>query len=243
MDDAKQATLCDCGPRPLQHQLDRDYPRLGACCSFLFWSRENTERGLQELQQTRDFLSSPVPSSNPADLHPLFLEDQTFCWNIIWFYRSVYEALLESCGEKVVRNVFGNLKQYRSNKIAKANLPCGPLPFSAMAALTESVVGEMRFFCRNESYPQLDHAERFKKCNGCRIRHYCTRPCQTQRWTSCEICKTLERISFQKKNLADENLTQTEDDIFEELSPDQKKSSQSVMESVDISWWQGTLFI
>ena len=34
-----KATLCGCGPRPLQHQLDRDYPRLGACCSFLFWSR------------------------------------------------------------------------------------------------------------------------------------------------------------------------------------------------------------
>ena len=78
-------------------------------------------------------------SSNPADLHPLFLaEDQTFYWNILWFYRSVYEALLESCGEKVVRNnVFGNLKQCRSNKIARANLPCGPLPFNAVAAFLQ----------------------------------------------------------------------------------------------------------
>ena len=34
-------------------------------------------------------------SSNPADLHPLFLaEDQTVYWNMIWLYGSVYEALL-----------------------------------------------------------------------------------------------------------------------------------------------------
>ena len=44
--------------------------------------------------------------SNPADLHPLFLaEDQNLYWPLI--YGTVYDALLECCGQKIVKKVYG----------------------------------------------------------------------------------------------------------------------------------------
>ena len=48
--------------------------------------------------------------SNPADLHPLYIaEDPNLYWPVIWFYGSVYNALLECCGHKVVQQIYGKL--------------------------------------------------------------------------------------------------------------------------------------
>ena len=135
-------------------------------------------------------------SSNPADLHPLFLaEDQTIYWNIIWFFGSVYEAVLECCGEKVVKKVFGKLKQYRSKNLAKTHLPCGPLPLDVAAAFPASAVGEMRIACGNENCPNLDHEKRFEKCTGCMTRRYCSQQCLDKDWSKHDVeCKKMHPV-------------------------------------------------
>ena len=90
---------------------------------------------------------------------------------------------MECCGEKVVKKVFGKLKQYRSNNLAKTHLPCGPLPLDVAAAFPASAVGEMRIACGNENCPNLDHEERFNKCTGCKTRRYCSQLCLDKDWS------------------------------------------------------------
>jgi len=117
--------------------------------------------------------------SNPADLHPLHLaEDPNLYWPIIWFYGSVYTALLQSCGSKVVKKIYGKLSKYRSNKISSGR-PAIPTSLSAFPSFA---IGEMRIACGNEVCPNLDHSEKFLKCTGCRVRYYCSEQCQRSDW-------------------------------------------------------------
>ena len=119
-------------------------------------------------------------SSNPADLHPLFLaEEQNIYWPLIWYYGTVYNAILECCGEKLVEEVFGKLR----NLAASQSLPRGALPPEALAAFPDSAVGELRIACGNENCPKLDHAEKFKVCTGCRVRRFCSEECLRKDWS------------------------------------------------------------
>jgi len=118
--------------------------------------------------------------NNPADLHPLHVaEDPNLYWPVIWFFGSVYSALVECCAHSVVKKIFGKLSKYRSNKISSgsSSLP-GP-----SSAFPSSAVGEMRMACGNESCPNLDHSEKFQKCTGCRVRYYCKPECQRADWS------------------------------------------------------------
>ena len=55
---------------------------------------------------------------NPADLHPVHLaEDCNLYWPIVWYYGSVYTALLHCCGHKVVKEIYGKLAQYRYSTV------------------------------------------------------------------------------------------------------------------------------
>ena len=124
-------------------------------------------------------------SSNIADLHPLFLaEDQNLYWPLIWYYGTVYDALLECCGQTIVKKVYGKLRKYRSNNIGAAQLPPGlPTP-DVLEAFPDSAVGELRIACGNDDCPKLDHQERFQVCNGCRVRRYCCDGCRHKDWIS-----------------------------------------------------------
>ena len=118
--------------------------------------------------------------NNPADLHPLHVaEDPNLYWPVIWFFGSVYSALVECCEPAVVKKIFGKLSKYRSKKISSgsSSLP-GPL-----SAFPSSAVGEMLMACGNESCPNLDHSEKFQKCTGCRVRYYCKPDCQRADWS------------------------------------------------------------
>ena len=120
--------------------------------------------------------------TNPADLHPLFLaEDPNLYWPMIWYYGTAYNAILECCGDKIVKKVYGKLKQYRSQNLAKANLPMMLKP-DALIVFPDSAAGEMRIACGSEVCPKLDHKEKFNKCLGCRIRRYCSHLCQKEDW-------------------------------------------------------------
>ena len=117
--------------------------------------------------------------SNPADLHPLHLaEDPNLYWPIIWFYGSVYSAILACCGSKVVKKIFGKMSQYRSNKIPTGSAAIPP----SLSAFPTFAIGEMRIACGNEVCPMLDHSEKFLKCTGCKVRYYCAEECQKADW-------------------------------------------------------------
>ena len=124
-------------------------------------------------------------SSNPVDLHPLFLaEDQNLYWPVIWYFGTVYDALLECCGQKIVKKVYGKLRKYRSDNIATSNLPpVSPSP-DVLETFPDSAVGEMRIACGNEDCPKLDHKEKFQVCSGCRVRRFCSEECRHKDWIS-----------------------------------------------------------
>ena len=117
--------------------------------------------------------------SNPADLHPQWVaEDPNLYWPIIWYYGSVYSALMTCCGPKLVKKIYGKTSQYRSNKILTGS-PSFPHTDNAFPSYA---VGEMRMACGNESCPKLDHNEKFLKCAGCKVRYYCNEECQKADW-------------------------------------------------------------
>ena len=129
--------------------------------------------------------------SNPADLHPLFIaEDPNLFWPIIWYYGSVYSALLSCCGVNIVKKLYGKLSQYRSNKISSGS----PTIPSNLSAFPSYAVGETRKACGNESCPTLDHGEKFLKCAACKVRYYCAVECQRSDWkkhkSECKSQKT-----------------------------------------------------
>ena len=122
-------------------------------------------------------------SSNIADLHPLFLaEDQNLYWPLIWFFGTVYDALLECCGKKFVKKIYGKLRKYRSDNIAASNLPAGSPAPDVLDAFPDSAVSEVRICCGNEKCPKLDHTEKFKVCTGCRVRRFCSEECLRKDW-------------------------------------------------------------
>ena len=117
--------------------------------------------------------------SNPADLHPLHVaEDPNLYWPIIWFYGSVYTALLQCCGEKVIKTIYGKLCKYRSKKIPSG----GPAVPSSLTAFPSFAIGEMRMACGNEVCPSLDHSDKFLSCSSCKERYYCSPECQRADW-------------------------------------------------------------
>jgi len=84
--------------------------------------------------------------SNPGDLHPLYLaEDPNLYWPTIWYYGSVYSALLTCCGVIIVKKLYGKLSRYRSNKIPTSS-PAIP---STISVFPSFAVGETRKACGN----------------------------------------------------------------------------------------------
>ena len=134
-------------------------------------------------------------SSNPADLHPVFIaEKQNIYWPLIWYFGTVYDAILECCGEKLVKKVFGKLRNCRSSNLSASNLPSAAPSPDVLAAFPLSAVGELRIACGNENCPKLDHAEKFKVCTGCRVRRFCSEECLRKDWGKHRSeCKRMQR--------------------------------------------------
>ena len=116
--------------------------------------------------------------SNPADLHPLHLaEDPNLYWPLIWYYGSLHHALLQCCGEKTVKKIYGLHPKYRSNKIPSGNV-C-PASINAFPCGAE---GEITITCGNDSCPEVRRESAFVTCQGCQVRKYCNRECAGKDW-------------------------------------------------------------
>ena len=126
--------------------------------------------------------------SNPADLHPIFIaEDSNLFWPIIWYYGSVYNAISECCNSNIVNKVYGNTLESMGMNLwenmgtpSQSNCATNTVPDEILSAFPESATNQLRIACGNEKCPQLDHQEKFKKCSGCRVRYYCKRECQLE---------------------------------------------------------------
>ena len=114
-------------------------------------------------------------SKTCADLHPIFIaQDQNLFWPLIWYFGSLYTVILESCGENIIKELFG--KTTMSGDMQTSLHP------DTMQAFPESAVGEMRIACGSEPCPKLDHEKKFLLCTGCRVRRYCSKECRREDW-------------------------------------------------------------
>ena len=102
-------------------------------------------------------------------------EDQNLPWPISWYWGSVHAALLEACGPATIEAVYWKLGAPWQAVLRTA-------PATALDAFPEAVAGEWRIDCGNEDCPNLDHELKFKVCQGCRVRRYCTVLCQKKDW-------------------------------------------------------------
>ena len=114
--------------------------------------------------------------SNVADLHPLFIaEDSNLFWPIIWYYGSVFNAISQCCDIETLSTVYGSAMhevELDSNTVS--------FPDEILSAFPEHATDQIRISCGNDKCPQLDHQSKFKQCSGCKVRHYCDRKCQME---------------------------------------------------------------
>ena len=110
-------------------------------------------------------------------------------WPLIWYFGTVYDAILECCGEKFVKKVFDKL---RSSSLSASSLSSEAPSPDVLAAY--SAFGELRIACGNENCPKLDHKEKFKVCAGCRVRRFCSVECLRKDWGKHKSeCKMMRR--------------------------------------------------
>ena len=122
-------------------------------------------------------------------------EEQNIYWPLIWCFGTVYDAILECCGEKFVKKVFDKL---RSSSLSASSLSSEAPSPDVPAAFPDSAVGELRIACGNENCPKLDHKEKFKVCTGratgCRVRRFCSVECLRKDWEKHKSeCKMMRR--------------------------------------------------
>ena len=114
--------------------------------------------------------------SNPADLHPLHLaEDPNLFWPLIWYYGSLHHAVLQCCGEKTAKKIYG--PKHCFNKISSGNV-CP----ENINSFPRGAEGEVTITCGNDFCPEVRRESAFVTCQGCKVRKYCTRECAGKDW-------------------------------------------------------------
>ena len=118
--------------------------------------------------------------TNPADLHPLHLaDDPNLFWPLVWYYGSVHHAILQCCGEKTAKKVYGLHSKYlsRISKVLAADISNNNTIFPA------DTEGEVVITCGYDVCPKLRGKEdKFVTCQGCKVRKYCNRECAKEDW-------------------------------------------------------------